>query len=82
MIEFYAALRSVSDVKLFVSCASLHPADIDVISGRYTVDAKSVLGICSLDLDKPVLVRAYGEPEAAENFRTMVSALIVPAPEP
>ena len=61
MTEFYVSLHSINDVKQFVTSASMMRVDIDVISGRYTVDAKSILGLCSLDLDKPVLVRVYGE---------------------
>ena len=82
MREFYVALRSMRDVKQFVSSASLHPADIDITSGRYTVDAKSILGICSLDLDRPLLVKVYGEPEDADRFAALVAGMVVePAPE-
>ena len=76
MTEFHAFLHSVKDVKQFVTSASLCPVDIDVVSGRYTVDAKSILGLCSLDLDKPVLVRVYGSPEDGSAFRDRVQDLI------
>ena len=66
MTEFYVKLHSIADVKLFVTRASLMPVDIDVVSGRYTVDAKSILGLCSLDLEKPVQVKVYGGPEEGE----------------
>ena len=81
MTEFHVSLKSVSDVKQFVSTASLEPVDIDVVSGRYTVDAKSILGLCSLDLDKPVLVKVYGSPENGADFREKVKNLTVPEPE-
>ena len=77
MTEFYALLHSVRDVKQFVTSASLCPVDIDVVSGRYTVDAKSILGLCSLDLDKPVLVKVYGSDEDGRSFRESVSGLIM-----
>ena len=51
MTEFYVSLHSVSDVREFVSAASMAPVDIDVVSGRYTVNAKSMLGLFSLILD-------------------------------
>lgn len=75
MTEFLVSLHSVRDVKQFVTAASLIPADIDVVSGRYTVDAKSILGLCSLDLDKPVLVKFYGEDVSA--FQSNIQDLIV-----
>ena len=81
MTEFYVSLKSVGDVKQFVTSASLMPVDIDVISGRYTVDAKSILGLCSLDLDKPVLVRVYGADGDGAAFRERVRALVTGAPE-
>ena len=81
MTEFYVALRSMGEVKQFVTSASLVPVDIDVISGRYTVDAKSILGLCSLDLDKPLLVRVYGAPEDGADFRQKVEGLVCPPPE-
>lgn len=78
MTEFLAALHSMSDVKQFVTAASLMPVDIDVISGRYTVDAKSILGLCSLDLEQPVTVRVYGEASDGAAFMEHVAALVVP----
>jgi phosphotransferase system HPr-like phosphotransfer protein len=39
--------------------------DIDLVSGRYAVDAKSIMGIFSLDLSKPIKLQAHTEdPEA------------------
>lgn len=81
MTEFYAALHSMADVKQFVTAASLMPVDIDVISGRYTVDAKSILGLCSLDLEQPVKVRVYGETADGSAFMENISPMIVPEPQ-
>ena len=81
MTEFYVSLHSINDVKQFVTSASMMRVDIDVISGRYTVDAKSILGLCSLDLDKPVLVRVYGEDADGQSFRGTVEKLVTQPPE-
>ena len=81
MTEFYVALHSLTDVKQFVTSASMSPVDIDVISGRYTVDGKSILGLCSLELEKPVQVRVYGEDDDGRAFRDSVEKLVVEAPE-
>ena len=43
-------LESIADVKEFVSIVMLYNFDIDLVSGRYAVDAKSIMGIFSLDL--------------------------------
>jgi phosphotransferase system HPr-like phosphotransfer protein len=83
MTEFYVTLHSIQDVREFVSAASLTPVDIDVISGRYTIDAKSVLGLFSLDLEQPVLVRVYGSDDDGAFFRQGVEKLVVePTMEP
>lgn len=79
MTEFYVRLHSITDVREFVSAASLTPADIDVISGRYTVDAKSIMGIMSLTLEAPVLVRVYGEETDGKDFREKIRDLVTEA---
>ena len=56
MNSFNIALGSINDVKDFVNIVSKYPVDIDLTSGRYVVDAKSIMGIFSLDLSKPIKV--------------------------
>jgi phosphotransferase system HPr-like phosphotransfer protein len=50
---------SISDVKEFADLVSAFNYDIDLVSGRYVVDAKSIMGIFSLDLSKPISLVAY-----------------------
>ena len=52
-------LKSVDDVNEFVALASLNQGDVDIRSERYVVDAKSILGILSLDLKKELIVDIY-----------------------
>jgi len=47
-------LDSIDKVKAFVAKIAMFPCDVDLISGRYTIDAKSIMGIFSLDLAKPI----------------------------
>jgi phosphotransferase system HPr-like phosphotransfer protein len=47
-------LSSIEDVKKFVNATLSCPYDVDVSSGRYVVDAKSIMGLFSMDLTKPV----------------------------
>lgn len=51
------SLNTIDKVKSFVNEASSINADIDLISGRYVIDAKSIMGIFSLDLSKPIDMR-------------------------
>lgn len=54
-------LDSIDKVKDFVRAITLFDNDFDMRSGRYTIDAKSILGIFSLDLSKPIDLDIYGE---------------------
>lgn len=55
---FYIKLLTVKDVQKFVSIAIRQEFDIDLSSGRYVVDAKSIMGIFSLDLTDKIKVVA------------------------
>ena len=55
------SLTQVSQVKQFVELVTKAPYDVDIVSGRYTVNAKSMLGIYSLDLSKPIQVLIYSD---------------------
>lgn len=52
-------LSSINNVKDFVNIVSKYDCDIDLTSGRYVVDAKSIMGIFSLDLSKPITVEIH-----------------------
>ncbi len=52
-------LSSINDVKNFVNLVSRFDYEIDLASGRYKVDAKSIMGIFSLDLSKPIAVEIH-----------------------
>ena len=53
-------LNSIEKVKAFTDRVQKLDEDIDLVSGRYVVDAKSILGIFSLDLSKPIRVELNG----------------------
>ena len=54
-------MSTIDDVKHFVTQANAQVSDIDVGSGRYRVDAKSLLGIFSVDLSRPIEMRIYSD---------------------
>ena len=60
-------LGTINDVKSFVTVVSQCEYDVDLISGRYAVDAKSIMGIFSLDLSKPIKLEAHTD-DASEFF--------------
>lgn len=55
------SLEMAQRVKEFVNVTQDYPYEILLKSGKYVVDAKSILGIFSLDLSKPVTVEVYEE---------------------
>ena len=61
MTTFNIMLDSINSVKSFVNIVSKYDFDIDLTSGRYVVDAKSIMGIFSLDLSKPIKVEVLSE---------------------
>ena len=61
MIERKIQLPSVKEVKDFVSAVSTCSCDIDISADRYIIDAKSIMGIFSLDLLSPITLTAYGD---------------------
>lgn len=68
-------LGTINDVKEFVNIVSRYDYDVDLISGRYAVDAKSIMGIFSLDLSKPIRVDIHNE--SPDAFITAVQKFIV-----
>lgn len=54
-------LTSIQDIHSFVGIVSNHGMEVDLSSGRYIVNAKSIMGILSLDLTKPVILTAHAD---------------------
>jgi phosphocarrier protein HPr len=64
MKEICVKLQSIDDVKTFVQLVNEYPYEIDLISGRHVVDAKSIMGIFSLDLTEPLTVQIHSDDPA------------------
>lgn len=64
---------SLEDAKIFVDAASKCKFDIDVFYNRVIIDAKSILGVLSLDLTKELTVRMYGDDDAFEKLLDRMS---------
>ena len=62
-------LKSIDDVKVFVNEVNKVPFDVDLSSGRYVVDAKSIMGIFSLDLTSPITMEVHNKEKGeADDF--------------
>ena len=68
-------LNTINDVKDFVAKVSKCNFDVDLISGRYAVDAKSIMGIFSLDISKEIRLDAHADD--ASEFLKEIDAYIV-----
>ena len=77
MKEFSVLLSSINDVKQFVNLTCAQTFDIDMVSGRYIIDAKSIMGLFSIDLTKPVKVSVQGTDEEAADFYAAVKQFVV-----
>lgn len=61
MKSLHIKLNMAENVKRFVNIVSSFDCEMDLRSGRYVVDAKSILGIFSLDLNRPVILEIYSD---------------------
>ncbi len=59
MKSFPLRLTQAEEVKTFVNTVNRYPYEMDLRAGRHVVDAKSILGIFSLDLSKPITLDVY-----------------------
>ena len=71
------SLNSIDKVKSFVNDISKFDFDFDLVSGRYVIDAKSIMGIFSLDLSKAIELNIHAEGEALENVMKVLQPYLV-----
>jgi len=75
MKTFNISLKSINDVKDFVNIVNKYDFDVDLSSDRYIVDAKSIMGIFSLDLSKSIKMEVHSDD--CEAFCDEIKNLIV-----
>lgn len=68
MKELTVMLSTIEDVKEFVAVTNKYDRECDLVSGRYAIDAKSIMGIFSLDLSKPLKMVIHGEGATTETL--------------
>ena len=67
MKKYSIMLDSIDKVKRFVNIVATCNYDVDLVSGRYVVDAKSIMGIFSLDLSKEIELVINGDDNSFED---------------
>ena len=70
------SLNSIDKVKSFVNSITQFDFDFDLISGRYVLDAKSIMGIFSLDLSKPIELAIHSEANIDEIMEVIKPYLV------
>ena len=70
------SLNSIDKVKSFVNDISKFNFDFDLVSGRYVIDAKSIMGIFSLDLSKPIELAIHSEANLDEIMEVIKPYLV------
>lgn len=70
MLEKTIMLKNFEDVKEFVDIANSKEYDIELMSGKYIVNAKSIMGVFSLDLTKPMVMVAHCDAAAELSRQT------------
>ena len=70
------SLNSIDKVKSFVNDITKFDYDFDLVSGRYVIDAKSIMGIFSLDLSKPIDLNIHAEDNAEDVLNVLKPYMI------
>lgn len=70
MKEMQIKLTNIGDIRAFVNEVMLEEFEVDLVQGRYVIDAKSIMGIFALDLLNPITVKAHTE-YAADFFEKL-----------
>ena len=71
------SLNSIDKVKAFVNEISKFDCDFDLVSGRYVIDAKSIMGIFSLDLSKQIDLNIHTDGSSLDTVMEVVKSYIV-----
>ena len=77
MREVKIFLGTIERVKDFVNEVSHLECDVDIVSGRYVIDAKSIMGIFSLDLSKPINLNVHAEGSSLDEVLKVLAPYII-----
>lgn len=71
------SLNSIDKVKAFVNEISKFDCDFDLVSGRYVIDAKSIMGIFSLDLSKPIDLNIHADGRSLDEVLEKIKSYVI-----
>ena len=71
------SLNSIDKVKSFVNDISKFDFDFDLVSGRYVIDAISIMGLFSLDLSKPITLNIHADDASIEPIMDILKKYLV-----
>lgn len=72
------SLDSIDKVKTFVNDINRFNAEFDLVSGRYVIDAKSIMGIFSLDISRPIDLNIHNADNLDEIMEILKPYIIEP----
>ena len=70
------SLNSIDRFKSFVNDINRYDCDFDLVSGRYIIDAKSIMGIFSLDLSKPISLNIHADKDLDDILEVLKPYII------
>lgn len=76
MEEIMIFLGTIERVKNFVNEVSHLECDVDIVSGRYVIDAKSIMGIFSLDLSKAIDLNIHDDDNMDDILKTLAPYIV------
>ena len=71
------SLNSIDKVKTFINDINRFDFDFDLVSGRYVIDAKSIMGIFSLDLSRPIDLNIHADGDKLDEVLAVLKPYIV-----
>lgn len=78
MNTFRISINTIDKVKRFVNLTNKCEADVDIVSGRLLVDAKSIMSIFSMDLTRPMTLRIHeSNTEKLEEYKKLFEEFII-----
>lgn len=76
-MDYTIYLKSIEDIQDFIQSTNNFTSDFDLFSGRYIVDGKSIMGVLSLDLSKPIHVKVHVKNDESNEIQNVMNKYTV-----
>ena len=77
MYDTLIKLNSIKELYSFVDILNNHSGTFEIVTNDYVVDAKSIMGIFSLDLSKPIDLNVHADGDALQTVLDVLAPYIV-----